>query len=469
MKFKIGTLFTLLLLFFSSIIASIILFFDPLLPTNRSFLPLLPLFFSFGCILFMKTYFYIYRSLSIFIIVITYFIRMVVTPYFMKFSFYQRSGVVADINNTFDLAVVLMIYEFLLVFCVISIFVNKFFTRDKIQIKMEMNFFKTQYKTPKVILYLLTLFILISIVMFPEILNNYKFFVFFSEEQSIDWYRNYNNAKQSVPLIIFYTSTWAINILKNIWVLVLILEIRKRGAKKVNILISVFIIMLNSFISSGDTAYSMYFSLALCIVLANLYSNSKKLILSSTAILIGAGVLIGLLSFSFSSSGRSSSMLFNISNTLQAYFNGPVNIAVSLLIDEASTLSLIIGDFFTSLPLLRTFFIDMPTSSGIFNEVMFNFNGGGQIIPSVGLGKIYFGFILAPIFSCLFAYFSLRYEFKNSQETRLHYSFLYQFISIVLACMPVLYNYYIFLIGLFTYILPTWILIIFIAKKIQKT
>lgn len=468
MTFNLKSLLTQLVIFFSSIAVTIILFNDPTLPPTRNFLPFLPMVFTFGCIVFINIYSYIYKNIAITIIVFTYYVRLVITPFFMKFSNYQRSEIVANVDNTFNTAITLMIFEYFLVFLILSLFGGKFCLAAKnVEVSKKLELPDKSYKSARLLLIFLSLFIIACVLLYPDILNNYKFFVFLSEEQSINWYRNYNLAKETVPIFIFYISTWAINIVKNIWILVLILNLRKRGAKKINLFISITIIILNALISSGDTAYSLYFSLAFLIVLTYLYPNRKRIIILFTSLLILIVAVLGLLSLSLASSENSSGAFFNISNTLQAYFNGPVNVAAALMVNKVNTYSLILADFFTSLPLLRTFFTHMINSTGVFNEVMYGSNGtGGQILPSVGLGKLYFGFILAPLFSCIFTYQSMRYGSKFSQETRLPYKFLYQFISIILACIPVLYNYYIFLIGLFTYILPTWIIIVFMTKRI---
>src|SRR5690606_20382389 len=173
----------------------------------------------------------------------------------------------------------------------------------------------------------------------------------------MEWYRNNAIAKQIVPPIIYYTSTWTINILKNVWVLVIIFALRSQGIKKLNLFLSIIFIVINALISSGNTAYSLYFSIAFFIVLTFLYPNSKKIIITSTISLIVAVVFVGLISLSLmsSSSEGSSNALFNLSNTLQAYFTGPVNVAVSLMIDNVNVLNVMVSDFFTSLPLLRTF------------------------------------------------------------------------------------------------------------------
>ncbi|MGQ3376825.1 hypothetical protein ACT6P6_02055 [Priestia endophytica] len=467
MKISLKALLTQLILFFTGVLVFLILFIDSNLPVTKSFLPLLPMVFTIGCIIFPNIYFNIYKNLATTIIVFTYYIRLVLVPFFMKFSDYNRNGIIADTSNTFNAGITLMVFEYFTVFLVLSIFCRKFSSRFMDSSFMELRIPSKIYRATKLVLWVVTLYILMSIFLYPNILNNYKFFVFLSEEQSINWYRNYNIAQETVPIFIFYTSTWAINIVKNIWILILILKLSKKKKKGMNLVFSVGVIVLNALISSGDTAYSLYFSLAFLIILVYLYPNKKRVILLFTCILVLVVAVLGLLSLALGSAKSSVSPLFNISNTLQAYFNGPINVAAALMIDGVRGHSLIIADFFTSLPLLRTFFMDMTNSTAVFNQIMYGMNSaGGQILPSISLGKLYFGYLLSPLLSCLFTYYAMKYSYKAFTDNRLPYKFLYQFISIILACIPVLYNFYIFLIGLFTYILPVWLLVIMMTKRV---
>lgn len=457
-----------LFLFFSTMLVTINLLFVDNLPSDKKYLLLLPLVFLLGSLTFIRIYYYIDNKISIQLIVLTFYIRMVIVPFFMQFSSFERNIVVQDVSETFNVAIGLMIYEYFLVFLIMATFVGRFkMNPPRNNLVKNMNTPASSYKKFKIVLYLLTVFAIISMILYPQILANYKFFVFLSEEQSIEWYRNYNIAKNSVPIMLFYLSTWTINIIKNIWVLVFILELRKKGLSKLKLLISILLIILNSLISSGDTAFSIYFSISLLIVLIYLYPNYKKRlsIFSFLSIAIVGG--LGLFSLATSKLESSKELLYSLSQTVQAYFSGPINVAVSLTMDEYKSFYYIVSDFLISLPLIKAFFTSRVSSTELFNQVLYGFNsaGGGQIIPSVSLGNFYFGIILAPIFSCLFVYYSMKFDNKAKLSTNILYKFLFQFITVVLAIMPVLYNYYIFLIGLFTFILPTWIVIKFISRK----
>lgn len=466
MKFKPISLALQIIIIISSFAVSTTLFFDNMLPTDKSFIPFLPLIFGLGSIFFIKVFNHIFDNIAITIIVFTFYIRMVIMPFFMQFSDYERNGLAVEIEEYYNVAVLLMVYEYLLVFCVMSLVIVKV----KRNLSIESSIFSWDFSSQKVniakkILTVITFFTFTSIVFYPDILNNYKFFVFFSEEESINWYRNYYQAMQNVPTLVYYLTTWCIDILKNLWVLILMIDLRKKGEKPLHLFLSIFLIFINALISSGNTAYSLYFSIALLIVLITLYQSFKKIIIMATFVLLTLIGIFGLISVSFASSGNSLSPLASISNTLQAYFTGPANVAIALMIGKVNVFTLIYADFSTSLPLLRTFFIHLNNSTEIFNFVMYQkADYGGQIIPSVGLGKVYFGYLFSPVFSCLSVYYAVVFGYKSFKESHVPYRFLYQFISIVLACMPVLYNSFIFSIVFFTYILPTWLLIKFLGR-----
>lgn len=115
-----------LFLTFSSIIVTIYLLLLNNLPPNKSFLPLLPLAFSLGMFTFFKIYFYIDKKISLQLIVLTFYLRMVIVPFFMQFSSFERDRVVQHISEVFNTAIGLMIYEYFCVFILMALFVGKF-------------------------------------------------------------------------------------------------------------------------------------------------------------------------------------------------------------------------------------------------------------------------------------------------------------------------------------------------------
>lgn len=464
MSFNIYSVISLLISIFTSLIVAFCLIMDEGL--RYYLLPLLPITFALGNILFISIFKYIFKNIVFLILLSTYYIRMVIIPFLMMFSNYSRDGFLITIYSNIDIAIFLIIYEFLFVLLIITI-VNKVNFNKKPLISMDLNAIPDISKNGIKVISIISFFVLAIIIVYPQVLNNYKLFIPTSSEATSEWYLKYLMAINSVPPYIFYLTTWLIDILKNIWVLVLIFHLRKSKMNSLlSLLISISIVLLNAIITSGNTAYSIYYSLALLILLAYLYPKMKRIILL-LGLIIGIIAVWGLYIISSISSINNESVLYRFSNTIQAYFSGPINVAASIPVAEVIDINMVIGDFLRSLPIIKVFFVDFPLTTTAYNEIIYGGNqfSGGQIIPNIGLGYIYFGILLSPIFSIAFVYFSIKYAEKAVKTIKLEYKFYYQFVGITLACMPILYNYYIFLIGLFTYIIPTWVFIRYLLAK----
>ena len=101
--------------------------------------------------------------------------------------------------------------------------------------------------------------------------------------------------------------------------------------------------------------------------------------------------------------GNFQEISYNIANTLQVYFTGVYNVAVSLKLEVSNPFKIILGDVLRSIPLFKTFFVNMETSTTVFCSYI-NDKYNSQIVPSLWQSIFFVGNLFAPIISVIFTF-----------------------------------------------------------------
>ncbi|KNY26374.1 hypothetical protein [Pseudobacteroides cellulosolvens] len=469
-KINILQLYLIVFIILSGIGTTLVLLRDDSIPPYYFMLPYLPMFFTIGSMIFINVYMNLHKSMIFPIIIGTYYIRMVISPMLLKLAYYETSNINTDVYENMDKAIIMMIYEFVLVFVIISILIKKYYTKNNSTL-LDPEFIVKKFELGhnKILISLLLIFILSCFIVYPEIRYNYRFLILSSQEDVRTWTINYLMARKQIPPLVFYLSTWAIEILRPIIVLGIILFIRNRVSVKSKppfycLFISTIIIVLNSLISTDNTALNLFLTISLFFILLLLYQDYKKRILAQLFVLISFVGGLGL--FAISSNAGTSNVFYNLSNTIQAYFGGPVNFATALSIHKNNVLSVFFADNLQAIPLFKTFFVDMTNITLLFNQTRsINFMYVSQIIPASGQAYYYFGYVLSPIFSCLAVYLSIKNEYKSKVADNFTKKFIGNFLAIFMACIPVLYNYTIALSVILTYALPIYLILKFFPRQ----
>lgn len=107
-----------------SLICFILLITDSNQPNYYNMLCALPLSFTIISLVFYKIYFFIPQNIGLSLVVFLYFIRNVISPLIMYFGNYNSTINKGVTSNTND-AILLVIYENLVVFFVLYLCVNK--------------------------------------------------------------------------------------------------------------------------------------------------------------------------------------------------------------------------------------------------------------------------------------------------------------------------------------------------------
>lgn len=406
-------------------------------------LSLLPLV-NFICVLFFDL---LTRNKQLYIgsiiIILTYFIRNVITIIFMNISDYF----VKELNINYDVALLMMGIEFALVMLVLTLTVRKRNDStnnvNEILVDSKQEFLS---KSSRIVLLFLVMISVVLTIRYPQILNVFKFGLL-SDQELTNHYIAYNNSLNSMPRVTFYILSWLLILLKYVLCLVLIVKIKQSKIIKFKLILSSLVIVLCMIISTDTTADSLVFAIIYFCLLLDFYKNDYKKIILFLTIFSFAFVVFGLFS--------DTSSLY-IARKLNAYFSGLKNITMTFNINRYNynMFELMKGDFLRSIPLLKAFFVDMNTSSMIFND---SYNMMGQIIPNIGQSYLYFGFMLSPLLSIIFTFLTAKTEGKIYQTDNIMDKFLLLLLVIRFACVPVLYNYSIFLIGYFGTFLPLYL------------
>lgn len=161
---------------------------------------------------------------------------------------------------------------------------------------------------------------------------------------------------------------------------------------------------------------------------------------------------------------NTSSSIVYMAEVVNAYFTGIDNVAGSMILSRDERFTYLIDSIITTIPFNTTLFGQRE----VFMQTLFNtINGSqGQIPSTIGNGYFYFGFLLAPIFSFCFTYYSVYFS-KRAESVSILWKYVaYTFISVVLSLAIAMYNEIITMSWINAWGLPLMI-IAYISKKKQ--
>ena len=230
-------------------------------------------------------------------------------------------------------------------------------------------------------------------------------------------------------------------------------------------LLSIIIIGINLLITDDTLAQSIYFALIYFSILMEMYPKKRRKIFMLLCISVLSIFVLGMVAIN---SNNNKNFSYKLANTMQVYFSGIYNNAMAFELQRENIPELITGDFLTSLPLIKKFYIELNTSNKVFCLSLGDVYNS-QILPTLGQSRLYFGNFLSPILSIIFAALTAFYEKKIQRKDNYFKEFIYYIVVIKCACVPVLYNYSIFLSGLFNLIIPMLLLNILNGGKKSDT
>lgn len=162
--------------------------------------------------------------------------------------------------------------------------------------------------------------------------------------------------------------------------------------------------------------------------------------------------------------------LFLFARQLQGYFSGITLIAQCIdmsndvLFSSYLKLSTLLNDLLGFPPLSYFISDSMNRTNIVFNQYVLSVDTVffTQIMPSSGIGYIYFGFLLSPIFVVLFNIAGLYFENKQKCTSNVYMKFVYLYISLW-ASLSLCFNIQIVLGNIGFRIFPLWLLYMFFS------
>lgn len=382
-------------------------------PSYYGWLFLLPLTFGLLSAFYNSLYMEVPNNLGISIMLILFFVRMVASPLLMRFGGYAGT-ISLNIENNTTGAVFLVVWEAICVFSLLYI-VNK---RDNKKVH-DTRVAESIFEQPKLdyrytaVLGIVVLALCACIVVTPELLKGYRTIFSMRDADFTSYEDSYLVAKYGTTFIkklSLVTGQYLVRILMIVIPAYLMLLI-SADKKLLNRIGALACCILPMFVIGGAIARSLIYTVCL-LILYNYLFNSQKISKKAVVLLCGAGVAVvaywimrGGTANIFESFSKRFSAYFSGVNVVSGVFNLPKNIETRV--------GYFLYDFIGSVPYGTTLF----GTSQLRIQPFFNaYNASsGQIPTTIGMGYYYFGPLLAPLYSMLFAYISYRagYRLKN--------------------------------------------------------
>ena len=441
-----------------SLLVSLILLFDVNKPSYYSLLFLLPLLFSFFSVIFNKLYFEIPSNLGVSLIIILTFVRTVISPLLMFFGDYEGT-ITYRIDENTSYAILLVVYEMFCIFLLMYIMISKYNKSTK----KENSEIIYSEKPIGMKLYALILLILILILFVcnyitPQLLSSYRTIFDITDENFTAFEDSYVTATYGTTFIKKLSLVTGFYLVRALIVIIPAFLIIKFSQKKTLLrkFLSICCCFIPFFFIGGAIAKSLIYFVCLFLLYNYLFYQSK-FTKKSIVLFCFAGIIV-IAWWIFRADWNDIAGQF--SKRFSAYFSG-VNVVSGVFNLPNSfeyKVRYFLYDFTSTFPYGGTIFnISHETVQPFFNY--FNYSSG-QIPPTVGMSCYYFGPILAPIYSIIFASIAI----NAGQQFKLRISgnpirYIRLMLNIFTFSMGIImYNIEITMTSFFSLLLPMYIL-----------
>ncbi|HCZ8192641.1 TPA: hypothetical protein O4F65_001294 [Staphylococcus aureus] len=361
------------------------------IPKNLVFLPLCFVLLFLIIPSFSKN---IFKSIGITILNFSMLIRYSISPLLMSiYGVNLNSGLYLS-EKVQSRAINLMIYEMILIFITFLIFQKRFYKSSQNQIKL-IRPSKSSFS------WLFVIVALVVILVFPEILSRYSFVWTATKLKS----KEVEGISYSFLLIIVQLGhlVFTANLIN------LLYKYYTKKKSLTLVILSLFVVGVSSSFMVGTSRFSIVLPLVTGLFTVFLiYKPYRRLIgLFSLVISLVLIILTSILKTKTVAGERSLNSLskgFNeLNSNLQLYFSGVANVSHSLntrLIYKPFNFDDILADLFKSVVFISKYFMDFQSAIVNYNINFYGRTGiQDQILPMIGQGYLYLGYILAPVFS----------------------------------------------------------------------
>lgn len=436
---------------------------------------LLPLTYAFLLVVFRRVFYNQIYRIGVAVLNAITFLRFVVVPFIMSFTGYINSeGIFDGTILARQQAVWLMIYEILIVYLILYIATRKF-RFDQIRPTDPAPELILKHGSDNLLIFAVLIILAALIVVLPQ---SFTFITFFSQSRQIAQTVSMGGAILAMSLKAVLTMA----ILHNLY----------RGYLQSGKKIYIYLSFLASLISIGIVTtdarnYVMMFLVTCVFVLFIFYRKQINLamyIVGGIVLLIT--VYTTLFGMTVQSRGYERAVQTGVfmgedfedtAGSLQAYFSGVTNIAIS--IDMNENFMYYDRENTARLELHRSVFplnvmdkgniesITLYSITDLYNyQAKGTFNSSTSICPMLGQGLFFFGKALSPIFSVFFTLVLVLFERLRFHEKFNRYYFMLTLSSVAMGMMH-LYSASINLRNLTNLVLPAWFIIL-VVRLFEK-
>lgn len=412
---------------FACLISSVIIFFNQSYE-GYEFLFTQPILYSivflfvYSKILIMdksRAFFYVLAGISG--------IRYVLLPLLIVVSgYYGGRSRIEPLSTSFTKAIWLMNYELLVVSLCIYYFEKK---NSRVGRENKLGNQILLFNDNNLGYFLFGLFTLLGLFLFPRVMSSVNFIF----PSSLYYEYEYS--------FIENLFLYCIMVLKPLVFILLIKKIYRKYLEKdksIYVLLAFVLAILNSLIYFGTNRADIVISAIVSFLV--LYKLFGKVTVKY--FVLGAVVLAFLFSVvtqarNYSSISGDNNSLVDITDTFQVYVGGVYNVAIAietkLFYPAANDISVLFFDIFRPMIGINFFIKDLPFlySNIYFNRrIRIDSDLVSQIIPMIGQGHLFFGFVFAPIFSIIIIrlYYYLRLFLSKTVHLEMYY-----FVSLVIV------------------------------------
>ena len=424
------------------------------MPYYYNLLWLLPLAYGFCMFISHKIIKEAWQNFPVLLIGALFFIRMVCSPFLFAYAG-VREGITLNVEENTWKAILLVCYECIAVFVALNICCRKYWKRrclcfytDSQHIKeIASNKITRKFtKGDKRMLGFLVLCVGILVVFYvinPHFMDVYRTILDITDANfaSVEYtFVVTQYATTFIDKFIIVTANYMLLVLRILIPAVVIYWSRKLRHKYIGFVIALCAAISPLFMIDGAIARSIYTLIILFYELIYLYSPKNQKVKVLLIFLIGAGIIMVYWIIRYVVNTENTSLqgfFYSFSRTANVYFSG-VNV-VSGVFNLPNTIGDRINSFiidtFGQIPYSGTLFGISETSIfNIANET------SGQISPTIGMSYYYFGWLLSPLASIIFAVIAFSAGQKYDLSKRPLKKVCYMFLGFYSALGIIMYN-----------------------------
>lgn len=445
---------------------SVILLADFDKATHYNLLFVLPLLFASYLLVYAKMLKSFFDNLGLTMILGLLFTRLVISPFFMYLGSYIDK-ITLNVQFNTSVSIILVAYETIAIMSTLFILVKK--SPDK---ENKNNFSNCSFYVNRKYIGVLFILVIMQIAIFiytPGLLEGYRSIFDMNDPTFTHLEQTYITRKYGTSFgtkLSLVTGQYLMKLLRLLLPNIIIILINRKKRNKYRKSLSYLILLSQLLLVDGTIARSIIYILISFLLISYIYPYKRVKKIARILMISSIGVIFY---WFFRSSLMGGEINQYFSSVFNSYFSG-VNIvsgSFNLPKDFGIRLQYFLYDFLKAIPYGNTIFALSETDSQIF----FNLVNGttGQIPTTIGSGYYYFGFLLSPIYSIIFAVMAYKTGQKANQASSLISKLRYLFLTITFSMGIIMYNIPITLTNLFSVGIPMYIIEKFAYGKHKKS